>query len=102
MLVADPTSLIGEYMLTGKPIVFCRRPGKLTMLMELLMDGMYIAESYAELSDILDLLRRGNDPLRDIRGSLVKKYLDAGKLPAGVRIRDELANDHLQGTLEYR
>lgn len=102
VLVADPTSLIGEYMLTGKPVIFCKKPGKLTTLMELLMDGMYVTESYGELRDVLDLLRQGNDPLRDIRETLTEKYLDAGSIPAGVRIRNRLVNDYLQQMLEYR
>mgnify|MGYP000024163117 FL=1 len=102
VLVADPTSLIGEYILTEKPVVFCKRQGKFTSLMETLMQGMYVVESFDELKSVLDLLRKGEDPLKEIRHALVQQHFSSGEISAGVRIRNVLLEEHLSRIIQYQ
>lgn len=101
VLVADPTSLIGEYLLTGRPIIFCRKEGKLSSLFEQLLSGMYVVDTQQELCSTLDQLRQGNDFLQKKRCSLVKEYFDSGEKTSGEQICRELEKDHLNSTLSY-
>ena len=101
VLVADPTSLIGEYLLTGRPIIFCRKEGKLSPLFEQLLSGLYVVDTQQELCSTLDQLRQGNDFLRKKRCSLVKEYFDSGEKTSGEQICRELEKDHLNSTLSY-
>lgn len=101
VLVADPTSLIGEYLLTGRPIIFCRKEGKLSPLFEQLLSGLYVVDTQQELCSTLDQLRQGNDFLQKKRCSLVKEYFDSGEKTSGEQICRELEKDHLNSTLSY-
>lgn len=95
VLVADATSLIAEYFATGKPIIFCKKEDKASLLMRRLSPGMYIVEDRQELLETLDALRQGIDPLKEVREALIQRDLLPPGEPAGVRIREEIAGDYL-------
>lgn len=93
VLVADETSLIAEYFLTGKPIVFCKKETHFSLLMEKLIEGCYVVNSEEELIDVLEQLKNGHDPMKQIREKIMKEtLLDYGKSVA-CNIKEELWND---------
>lgn len=96
VLVADETTLITEYFATGKPIVFCKKELHFSLLMERLSAGMYIVENQQELLQTLDSLRRQIDPLKERRAALAAAELLSGEKSAGVRIKDQIAEDHFK------
>lgn len=75
-LVSDISSIIPDYILTGKPLIYCtddnatnkfnRRGGY--------SEAMYWVKNWKELKDTLDMLIKGEDPLRDKRLAIVKDY----------------------------
>ena len=89
-LISDHSSLILEYFLTGKPIIFC--PGKANNLEEspfkLLMNGFYIAESWDKIENILVDLRNGNDYLYKKRQELLKEVFYLPKESASEQIKN--------------
>lgn len=75
VLVADETSLIAEYFVTEKPVVFCKKVTHFSTLMEALVEGIYVVNNKDELIDTLNFLLVGNDPLKDKRKQIIDKYL---------------------------
>lgn len=93
ILVADETSLIAEYFLTEKPIIFCKKEAHFSQLMEKLVEGCYVVNSAEELISALDLLKNGEDYLKEKRIQLAKEtLLDYGE-SAACNIKEELWKD---------
>lgn len=98
VLVADETSLLGEYFITEKPIIFCEKTPHFSALMEVLVDGMYVVKNKEDLISTLDALRNGQDPLKEKRLELIYQYLlDYGE-SAAENIKNVLISD-VQETL---
>ncbi len=98
VLVADETSLLGEYFITGKPIIFCSKTPHFSALMEVLVDGMYVVKNKEDLISTLDALRNEQDPLKEKRLELIHQYLlDYGE-SAAENIKNVLISD-VQETL---
>ena len=93
VLVADETSLIAEYFLTEKPIVFCKKEMHISALMEKLAEGIYFVENWDELKATLTMLRGGNDPLYSKRLEIVERALFQTDKPSGELIKEQLVKD---------
>lgn len=94
VLVADVTSLMQEFFVTEKPIIFCRkRKQRFTETMRRLTRGMYIVTDEQELRSILNTLRMGEDPLQERRRSLVRELIDDLDGRSGERIKEQIAQD---------
>lgn len=95
VLVADETSLIAEYFLTEKPIIFCRKETHFSLLMEKLVEGCYIVDSQEELFSALEQLKEGNDILKTKRKQIAETLLlDYGE-SAAYNIKEELWADFI-------
>lgn len=99
VLVADETSLIAEYFLTEKPIIFCKKETHFSLLMEKLIEGCYVANSKEELIYLLEQLKRGNDTLKMKRKEIAESILLDYGVSAAYNIKEELWNDF---TCEYK
>ena len=75
VLIADYSSIIPEYFLTEKPLIFCITNMELTLLdnMKEILEGCYVVDSKEELKDCLEMLRQGNDPKKEIRQKIKGK-----------------------------
>lgn len=93
VLVADETSLIAEYFLTGKPIIFCKKETHFSLLMEKLIAGCYVVSSKEELVCVLDQIKEGNDTLKAKREEIVKTYLLDYSVSVACNIKEEIWND---------
>ena len=93
VLVADETSLIAEYFLTEKPIVFCKKQTHFSALMEILINGCYVVENKTELLQVLKMLKKGDDPLKSTRKSITEKHLTDLTQTAAINIKEELLAD---------
>ena len=65
--ITDITSIMIDFFLTGKPIIYC--PCNFNMLGDFkdMESGLYIANSWAEVEKYLEMLLRGEDPLKEER-----------------------------------
>jgi CDP-Glycerol:Poly(glycerophosphate) glycerophosphotransferase len=73
ILVSDMSSMLGEYFVTGKPIVYTHRVDSFNEFGAKLAKGFYWVRNQTELDEILQQLMRGEDPLKLTRQELIKK-----------------------------
>lgn len=75
VLIADYSSIIPEYFLTEKPLIFCITNMELTLLQNMkdILEGSYVVHSQEELRECLEMLRLGEDSKRDIRITMKEK-----------------------------
>jgi len=93
VLVADETSLIAEYFLTGKPIIFCKKEPHYSSIMLKLIEGCYVVESEQELIYTLKQLKNGRDVLEERRNHLLQEVLMDYGASAASNIIEELWKD---------
>ncbi len=74
ILISDMSSMLGEFLVTGKPIIYTHRVNSFNELGSKLSEGFYWVENYVELKETLDMLLRGEDPLMSKRLELVERY----------------------------
>ena len=92
VVVADATSTLAEYFLTGKPIIYCHyQRDDFLELGTQLARGYYIANNWEEVEAYLEMLRHGFDPLRSRRKKIQQEVLPVSDgMSAGEHIRDFL------------
>lgn len=69
VLVTDISSIIAEYFITEKPIIYCdtNMEAELAEYAELIIEGCYKVKSEAELLQCIERLRLGYDDMREKR-----------------------------------
>ncbi len=74
VLISDYSSMVPEYFLMGKPLIFCISNMVLTLsdFGKKILEGCYVVEQEAELFATLDMLKRGEDPLKEKRLQLIR------------------------------
>lgn len=72
ILISDRSSMIPLFFLTGKPVVYCPIETEYSWLFSTILPGLYLANSWEELSNLLDRLLRGDDPLRPVRARIIQ------------------------------
>lgn len=92
VLVADYTSLIAEYFMTGKPVVFCDSVDGLNVEGEKICSRLYNAESFDKLTSTLDMLKSGNDEMQESRKALINEFLPNGVGNIGKDILNSIIN----------
>lgn len=85
-LVTDVSSLIGEYFLTGKPIIYCHKKDCFNEWGRKLSEGFYWVRNWRELTERLSDLQKGNDPQKGKREKLINELYELPKGGAGIRI----------------
>lgn len=93
LMIADYSSVIIMYFLTGRPIIYCDGGLPLTGSYSELRSAMYIANSWEEVVRYVQMLRSGEDPLKESRRKIAA---EAGKAHLGAtkRIVDMIFNDY--------
>ena len=96
VLISDPSSMIIDYFFTGRPIVYCANHGVNDGFVDVLKPGMYWLESWEEVEKVLDDLRRGIDPLKEIRAECARRYQGSDGVRSTERIHEILREDALK------
>lgn len=73
VLVSDISSMIPEYYITKKPIIYCNTGADLLPVMEKMLCGCYISNSWKETEKYIEMLKNGEDPLKDKRSEICDK-----------------------------
>ena len=94
-LVTDRSSVVLEYFLTGKPIIYCTSNGKHDTI-DYISEGFYKVSNWEELESRLNELKNGHDELFEIRQQIIKErfYMPIGG--AGHIISDILEQDAIK------
>lgn len=91
LLITDYSSIIINFFLTGKPIVYCKAEYDLNDDYLQLAEGMYIVDNQEQLLNCTKMLINGEDPLKEKRTMIISKYRNK-HLGAEQRIVDYLLN----------
>lgn len=92
-LITDISSMIMDYLFTGKPIIFCSCADNSQISVPELHQCLYQVDSFDELIKTAEMLRKGEDPLKGERQKLVKQL--SPDETAAVRILREIKKDYL-------
>jgi CDP-glycerol glycerophosphotransferase (TagB/SpsB family) len=90
VLVTDISSLMMEYLITGKPIIYTHRLDLFNELGRKLSDGFYWVRNAEQLAATLEMLLSGSDPLGEKRKGLIDQFFFMPEGGAGSRIKDML------------
>ena len=95
-MVADLTTVIIEYFVVRKPIIYCVADIEYNDFMKKVISGCYCVHNGQELADTLDMLERGEDPLLDERNRIAD-YLLKGKEDTAKVIVSKIKEDFYSG-----
>lgn len=94
VLITDFSSIIIEYFLLNKPIIYCyKKIDNMTMLMKEMIDCFYCVDNFDEIKNTLENLQKGIDPLKNKREKLINKILENYKEDVSVKIVNEIKKD---------
>ena len=73
VMISDISAIMAEYFITGKPIIYCASNMKLTLAehTEEMMRGCYVANTPEQAFAYLEMLQKGEDPLRQTRQEII-------------------------------
>lgn len=95
ILVTDFSSIIIEYFITGKPIIYCIPPIsiKYTVIMKEILQHCYCVKNEQELITILDNLLKGHDSKAMARKAFADKIIKQYAEGAAERVIDDIVAD---------
>lgn len=91
VMITDVSSMMSEYFITGNPVILCDTNMYLhfTKFSTKLLEGFYIASNISQLSNILDDLQNGIDPLKEKRKKIIEElYGDTLKNSVNIIINE--------------
>ncbi len=91
-LLTDLSSIVYDYIITGKPVIFCVKKD-MDLYYSDIRDGLYIARSWKEVVDTINMLKGGNDPLRSVREQIISERMCISDEGAGTRIARIIAEE---------
>ena len=95
VLITDESSIIPEYFLTGKPLIFTYDETHLNEFAESISKGFYWVKTPNELRTCLDKLISGEDPLKETRARLIKEHFYLPEKGSGWEIKEIIKADFL-------
>lgn len=98
VLVADPSGFVFEYLLTGKPIIYCEKNNDWAndFSKKVFLSATYRVKSAKELEKTLQMLRNGKDPLKEKRQEILQSDLYFPSEGAGEKIKN-IIKQHFEG-----
>lgn len=94
VLVSDFSTLVVEFFITEKPIIYCASNMHLELselAQKLFYEGCYVAYTPDDLFSVLEQLKQGHDPMKEKRKALIKELFGKSlKGRVGKRIAERL------------
>lgn len=94
-LITDRSSIMYDYFLTGKPIIFCTSNGENDTAV-LLNEGLYKANTWEDICYYLELLMSGKDSLIEKRENIISHNFYFNPIGAGENIKNIIKKDALK------
>lgn len=92
-IITDVSSIISDYFLTGNPIIYCHKKDYFNDYSRKLAEGFYWVRNWNELEKTLEMIRSGNDPLKEKRNELKNELYYFPKNGSGAMIKDIIKRD---------
>ncbi len=92
VLITDFSSVVIEYFLTGRPIIYCEAGMEFNEIFRKISEGFYMAYCEDDVVRFMDMLQKGEDVLFEKRQELIREYMmdhrDSSKKIAGTIFTD--------------
>ena len=93
VLITDYSSIILEFFLSGKPVIYCAKTNiNFSETYKQMIRGCYIAENWEQTETIVQKLRNGEDELKTVRTNIIEN-IKKQHIGATERIVNFLIND---------
>lgn len=96
ILVADYTSLLVEFFVTGKPIIYCDDTKGLNKEAILMDRAFYHANNFKQIKEQIEMIFNNQDSLVDMRKEILKEIVPNNMGTIGEEIIETLLNDYNQ------
>ena len=93
ILITDISSIVAEYFLTGKPVVYCHKKDCFNDFSRKIAEGFYWVRNWDELQKTIEMLKSGDDPLKEKRQEIIKSEFYIPKVGAGETIKNIIKED---------
>ena len=93
ILITDVSSIIADYFLTEKPVVYCHKTDCFNNFSRKLSEGFYWVRNWGELKRTIDMLCAGEDPLYERRQQIIKEAYYINEHGAGRTIKNMIKKD---------
>lgn len=95
VLITDISSMIFEWYVTAKPIIFCDIGLKFKLeVTNRALEGCYAVHNWEELKENINMLSAGIDPLKEKRKQISKELCGDGNSCAGQNIANYVKEDY--------
>lgn len=75
ILITDYSTVIIEFFVTGRPVIYCDKGIELNEVYKRLIDGLYVAHNDIELKGYINDLLNGNDYLFETRKKIISELM---------------------------
>ena len=93
VLITDESSIIPEYFLTGKPVIFTYKEPHLNDFAKKIAEGFYWVKNWEEMEEVLAKLKKGQDELKEKREQLIQEAFYMPEEGSGTEIKECLKMD---------
>ena len=93
LLIADYTSLLMEFFVTTKPIIYCDDSKGLNKEAQEMDNVLYHAMSYKDIEELVLQIMEGNDSMREERKLVINKLVPTNIGMIGEQIAQYLIDD---------
>ena len=93
VLITDMTSLIAEYFITEKPIIYCNKNNVFNDFGLEISKGLYWVNNWQELQNAIKMIKTGQDPLLETRKQIIKDLFYLQPQGAGNFIKNFIKAD---------
>ena len=100
IMIADTTSIIPLYFVTGNPVIYCSCDLNLFGIMKDIEPALYVANNWNEVEKYVEMLLSGKDPLREKRRHLIKEIYGLN-INASDKIAQAIIDDYNSGKEKY-
>ncbi|MBQ6105555.1 MAG: CDP-glycerol glycerophosphotransferase family protein [Lachnospiraceae bacterium] len=70
VMLSDISSMIPEFYISKKPIIYCERGAQVLPVISRLLEGCYVSHSWEETEEYIRQLSNGKDPLKEKRSRI--------------------------------
>lgn len=95
IMITDISSIIMEYYVTGKPIIYCKTGAIVDEFFKKVLDTLYVVDSWDEVKKMLEYIYDGNDPKKEERTNLINNLLGGDLTHISDRFVEEIYNDYI-------
>ncbi len=93
-LLSDLSSIMVEYFVTGKPVIYCDTGAKPDEFFEELLKAIYVTNTWEQAEEKLLELKAGIDPLKEEREKKIKELLGEDFLHISERFLEAIYSDY--------